>query len=230
MEMEGLHEEHRPVIVGVAGGSGSGKTTLTRAILETVGADDITFICHDSYYKDLSHLTMVERDNRNFDHPDALDTDILVQNLIDLKKNQTTSVPVYDYKTHTRLPNPVIVYPRKVIIVEGVLIFADPNLVNEFDIKLFVDTDSDIRFIRRLQRDIEERERTTQSVIEQYLSTVRPMHELYVEPSKKHADIIIPSGNNAVALDLIALKLKTALMHGNSVHAVSTECINRNQG
>jgi uridine kinase len=189
-----------------------GKTTLAKAILDALGSENITYIPHDNYYKDLSHLTSEERDHRNFDHPDALDTSLLVQHLHDLKLNKRVCIPLYDFKTHTRLPGLESLAPRRVILVEGVLIFADRALAEEMDIKIFVDTDADIRFIRRMQRDRQERQRSVESVIEQYMSTVRPMHDLFVEPSKRLADIIIPSGYNAVALDLVAHRLRSAIL------------------
>ncbi len=157
-------------------------------------------------------MTPAQRDRHNFDHPDALDTDLLVQDLEKLRNNEAVKIPKYDFKSHTRMPGLADIAPKRVILVEGVLIFADKRLVDQIDIKIFVDTEGDIRFIRRMQRDIRERERTPDSVINQYLTTVRPMHELFVEPSKRHADIIIPSGYNAVALELVAHRLRAAIL------------------
>lgn len=207
---------------------GSGKTTLARAILDVLGADNITYIPHDNYYKDLSHMTTEQRDRHNFDHPNALDTNLLVEHLELLKRNEAVKIPKYDFKTHTRMSGLEDVVPKRVILVEGVLIFAERLLVDQMDIKIFVDTDSDIRFIRRMQRDIRERERTPDSVISQYLTTVRPMHELFVEPSKRHADIIIPSGYNAVALELVAHRLRSAILSTPTTACLSADLtINR---
>lgn len=164
-----------------------------------------------SYYKDLSHLSKEERDNRNFDHPDALDTDLMIADLNKLRNMEAVQIPVYDFKSHTRDPNAKSIQPRRVILVEGVLIFANTELAKLIDIKIFVDTESDIRFIRRLQRDVVERQRDVESVINQYMTTVKPMHTLFVEPSKQHADVIIPSGYNSVALDLVAHRLRAAI-------------------
>jgi len=199
---------HSPVIVGVAGGTGSGKTTIAQTIYERVGPEKVAYIAHDAYYHDLSHLSPEERAQRNFDHPDSLDTALLVRHLLTLKAGEPVQIPVYDFTTHTRRPETRLVKPRPVILVEGILIFADRVLHNLMDIKIFVDTDPDIRFIRRLQRDLTERGRTVESVIEQYLATVRPMHLEFVEPSKRYADIIIPEGGfNTVALDMVISRL-----------------------
>jgi uridine kinase len=179
--------------------------------LEVLGIDNITYIPHDNYYKDLSHMTHQERDNHNFDHPHALDTNLLIDDLVKLKNHEPVKIPRYDFKTHTRMSGLEEIFPRRVILIEGVLIFTERDLVNQMDIKIFVDTEADLRFIRRMQRDIRERDRTPESVISQYLTTVRPMHELFVEPSKRHADIIIPSGYNAVALELVAHRLRSAI-------------------
>lgn len=202
----------RPVIVGVAGGSGSGKTTVSRAILERVGAERIAYIQHDSYYRDMSHLPPQERARINYDHPDSLETALLVAHLRMLQAGQPVEVPIYDFTTHARLPETRRVEPRPVILVEGILVFAEPDLRALFDVKIFVDTDADIRFIRRLERDTRERGRSMQSVIEQYLTTVRPMHEEFVEPSKRYADIIIPrGGHNRVALDMVTSRILSLL-------------------
>jgi len=190
----------RPIIIGVAGGTGSGKTTVAQVILERVGRDRIAYIQHDSYYRDQSHLPPEERAKVNYDHPNSLESDLLVRHLQMLQAGQPVEVPVYDFTTHTRTNRTYRVEPRRVILVEGILIFAEKALRDMFDIKIYVDTDADIRFIRRLQRDIAERGRTMESVIEQYLSTVRPMHLEFVEPSKRYADVIIPEGGfNEVA-------------------------------
>jgi len=197
------------IIIGVAGGTGSGKTTVSSAILDRVGRDEIAYLQHDSYYRDRSSLPPEERANANFDHPDALESELLAQHLRSLKAGQTVAVPLYDFTTHTRRHETVRVEPRKVILVEGILIFAEKALRDLMDIKVFVDTDADVRFIRRLQRDLSERGRTVESVIRQYTETVRPMHLEFVEPSKRHADIIVPEGGfNVNAIDMIAAKVK----------------------
>jgi uridine kinase len=190
-------------------------------LLDVLGVDNITYIPHDNYYKDLSHMTPEQRDQHNFDHPNALDTNLLVSDLFKLKHHEAVKIPRYDFKTHTRVIDGegLLIVPRRVILVEGVLIFAEKELVDQMDIKIFVDTESDLRFIRRMQRDIRERERTPDSVISQYLTTVRPMHELFVEPSKRHADIIIPSGYNSVALELVAHRLRSAILSSPSSSA-----------
>jgi len=199
----------RPAItIGVAGGTGSGKTTVAQEILQRVGPDRIAYIQHDSYYRDQSHLPFHERARVNYDHPDALESELLVEHLKQLRAGHPVEVPLYDFTTHTRRPETRRVEPRRVILVEGILIFADRALREMMDVKIFVDTDPDIRFIRRLQRDIRERGRSMESVIEQYLSTVRPMHMEFVEPSKRYADVIIPEGGfNVVALDMVVARI-----------------------
>jgi uridine kinase len=197
------------IIVGVAGGTGSGKTTVSQAILDRVGRDRIAYLQHDSYYRDRSHVPLEERARANFDHPDALESELLAQHLASLKAGLPVEVPVYDFTTHTRETRTVTVAPRKVILVEGILIFAERALRELMDIKVFVDTDADIRFIRRLQRDITERGRTVESVIRQYTETVRPMHLEFVEPSKRYADVIVPEGGfNVTAIDMIVARVK----------------------
>jgi uridine kinase len=201
-----------PVIVGVAGGTGSGKTTVVSEILRELRAEDVAIIQHDSYYKDRSYMSSEERSNVNYDHPDALDTSLLVQHLLQLRAGYSVEVPVYDFATHTRTIKTEIVTPCKVIVVEGILILADPSLRCLFEIKIFVDTDADIRFIRRMERDIAERSRTRASVVRQYLESVRPMHLEFVEPSKRYADVIIPDGGfNHVAVDMLMTKLKSII-------------------
>jgi uridine kinase len=203
------HGIGEPIIIGVAGGTGSGKTTVSQAILDRVGRDEIAYIQHDSYYKDRSHLPLEERAEINFDHPDALETEFLVEHLRMLKDGRPVEVPVYDFTTHTRVFQTEQVEPRQVILVEGILIFSDDALRDMMDVKIYVDTDADIRFIRRLRRDITERGRTMSSVIDQYLSTVRPMHLEFVEPSKRYADVIIPEGGfNPVALDMVVARIE----------------------
>jgi uridine kinase len=197
------------IVIGVAGGTGSGKTTVSSAILDRVGRDEIAYLQHDSYYRDRSHLPPEERANANFDHPDALESELLARHLRSLKAGQDADVPIYDFTTHTRRQETVRVEARNVILVEGILIFAEKALRELMDIKVFVDTDADVRFIRRLQRDISERGRTVESVIRQYTETVRPMHLEFVEPSKRYADIIVPEGGfNVTAIDMIVAKVK----------------------
>ena len=185
----------RPLIVAVCGGSGSGKTTLTRIIMEKLGTDHCTLIAHDNYYKNFDTLSLEERAEINFDHPDALDSGLLVEHLKKLRDNVAVEVPIYDFASHSRKKGvSTTALPSRVILVDGILIFAVPSLLEMFDLKIYVDTADDIRLIRRLQRDITERSRTMESVITQYFQTVRPMHSMLVEPSKRHADIILPSG------------------------------------
>ncbi len=201
-----------PLVIGIAGGSGSGKTTVAQEILNRVGADRIAFIQHDSYYKDLDGLPPAQRADVNFDHPNSLETNLLIEHIIDLRDGKPVQVPIYDFSTHSRTSNTFVVQPHRVVLVEGILIFVEAALRELFDLKLFVDTDSDIRFIRRLQRDLSERGRSTESVIKQYQSTVRPMHLEFVEPSKRYADVIIPEGGfNSAALDMVAARILTLL-------------------
>lgn len=205
-----MHE--KPVVIGVAGGSGSGKTSVTRSICDRFSDKTILVIEQDYYYKDQSHLPFEERLKTNYDHPLAFDHDLLIQHLRDLMDNKVIEKPVYDYKAHTRSKDVIRVEPKDVIIVEGILILDDPRLVDLMDIKVFVDTDADLRIIRRLLRDIKERGRTLDSVIGQYIDNVRPMHLQFVEPTKRYADIIIPEGGqNHVAIDIMASKIETIL-------------------
>jgi uridine kinase len=191
-------------VIGVAGGSGSGKTTVVRRIIDSIGLDHVVVLDHDRYYRDRNDLRLEERAGLNYDHPDALETDLLVRHVHELKAGRAVQVPTYDFTRHARLASTDTVHPRRAIIVEGILIFTDPALRALMDIKVFVDTDADTRFIRRLQRDVAERGRTMESVIEQYQSTVKPMHFDFVEPSKRFADLILPQGgHNAVAVDLL---------------------------
>jgi uridine kinase len=203
---------HNPLIIGIAGGSGSGKTTVAQAILQRVGPDRISFLQHDAYYKDLSGLPLAQRIEVNFDHPNSLDSELLTQHIRDLRDGRSVEVPIYDFSHHSRTTKTYTVQARGVILVEGILIFAEPSLRDLFDVKIYVDTDSDLRLIRRLQRDITERGRTTESVIKQYLNTVRPMHLEFVEPSKRYADVIIPEGGfNTAALDMVVARIETML-------------------
>ena len=199
------------VLLGVAGGSGSGKTTVVKEILARLHPRPVSVIHHDAYYTDLSHLPFEERVRVNFDHPDALETTLLVQHLTALKAGAAVEAPVYDFSTHTRTGETRRVEPTGVIIVDGILVLADPRLRGLLDIKVFVDTDPDIRFIRRLRRDQRDRGRSLESVVEQYLATVRPMHLAFVEGSRAFADIIIPEGGrNRVAIDLLVSRLQLA--------------------
>jgi len=200
------------LIIGVAGGTASGKTSVVNAILDRVGRERIAHIQHDSYYKDLSHLPLEQRRLFNFDHPDALDSPLLIQHLRELRLGRCVEVPTYNFATYCRLAETRRVHPRPVVIVEGILIFVEPALRDLIDLKIYVDTDADLRLIRRIRRDIAERERTVESVIEQYLGTVRPMHLEFVEPSKRYADVIIPrGGQNLAALELVTARILSML-------------------
>lgn len=200
------------LIIGICGGTGSGKTTVANRILESVSANEVVFIQQDSYYRNLTDLPLDYRHIANFDHPDALDNDLLVNHVRRLKDGEAVELPLYDFKTHTRMNETRHVEPKPIVIVEGILIYADPRLLEQMDIKVFVDTPDDIRFIRRLRRDLAERGRTIESVIEQYIATVRPMHMQFVEPSKRHADVIIPEGgHNLVSIDLLSGKIRERL-------------------
>lgn len=201
-----------PLVIGIAGGSGSGKTTVAQEILQRVGPERIAFLQHDSYYKDLSGLPPAQKAEVNFDHPNSLETELLTQHIASLRDGKPVEVPIYDFSTHSRTSRTYTVQPRGVILVEGILIFTEASLREMFDVKIFVDTDSDLRFIRRLERDITERGRTTESVIKQYQSTVRPMHMEFVEPSKRYADVIIPEGgHNTAALDMVVARVESLL-------------------
>jgi len=205
--------KHRdPLVIGIAGGSGSGKTTVAQEILNRVGADRIAFLQHDSYYKDLGGLPHARHAEVNFDHPDSLETELLISHIASLRDGRPVEVPIYDFSTDRRTGQTFTVSPHRVILVEGILIFTEAALRALCDVKIFVDTDSDLRFIRRLQRDITERGRTTEAVIEQYMSTVRPMHLEFVEPSKRYADVIIPQGGfNTAALDMVVARIDALL-------------------
>ena len=201
-----------PIVIGIAGGSGSGKTTVANKILGRVGADRIASLAHDAYYRDLSHLSQARRIEVNFDHPDSLETELMSRHIQELKSWRPIDLPIYDFTHHRRTEQTIRVEPQRVILVEGILIFAEPLLRNLFDVKIFVDTDADLRLIRRLQRDITERGRTTETVIRQYLTTVRPMHLEFVEPSKRYADVIIPEGGfNEVAMDMVTTRIEALL-------------------
>ncbi|MCL4868000.1 MAG: uridine kinase [Anaerolineae bacterium] len=203
-----------PIVFGVAGGTASGKTTVARGILEDVGAERIAYLPHDAYYRDNSHLSFEERTMINYDHPDSLETKLLIKQIKQLLKWQPVAMPVYDFTQHRRTEETVLVEPSPIILVDGILIFTRRKLRELMDIKVFVDTDADVRFIRRLQRDMQERGRTLDSVIHQYLETVRPMHLKFVEPSKRHADVIIPNGGlNRVAREMVVARLFHLLPH-----------------
>lgn len=199
------------LVIGIAGGTGSGKTTITRKLLERFG-DEVSVIKHDNYYKAHHEMTYEERSKLNYDHPDSLDTWMMIEDIKKLKAGIPAECPVYDFTVHDRSDDIEIVNPSKVLIVEGILIFADKKLCDEMDIKIFVDTDADVRILRRIIRDVKKRGRSLDSVVEQYLSTVKPMHEQYVEPSKRNADIIVPEGgHNLVALDMVIERVNAHL-------------------
>lgn len=206
----------KTIVIGIAGGSESGKTTLAHKLKDALG-DDIVLLCHDFYYKAHDDMPFEERQKLNFDHPDAFDTDLLIEDIRALKRGESILHPIYSFTEHTRLPQRVRVDPARVVIVEGILIFENRQLRDEMDIKVFVDTDADIRLIRRLLRDVKERGRTLDSVVSQYMSTVKPMHEQFVEPSKRNVDIIIPEGGlNAVALQMLLRQIQHFLREAES--------------
>lgn len=202
-------QDKKPIIIGVSGGSGSGKTTVSREIVEHLAGESVVMIAQDSYYKQQDHLTIDERRARNYDHPDAFDTDLMIDQLQKLLKRETIDEPIYDYVNSTRSKETLTVQPADVIIVEGVLLFVDARLRDLINIKVYVDTDDDIRFIRRLQRDMVERGRTPKSIIDQYLDTVKPMYHQFVEPTKRYADIIIPEGgSNKIAINMLESQIR----------------------
>ncbi len=201
------------MIIGIAGGTGSGKTTITNRLLECFGKD-VSVVHHDNYYKSHHNMTYEERCLLNYDHPDSFDTDRLVEDLKALRRGEDIQCPVYDYTIHDRTDQTILVRPTRVIIVEGILIYADPALCSQMDIKIFVDADADVRILRRIQRDVQERGRSLENVISQYLTTVKPMHEQFVEPSKRRADVIIPEGGqNLVALEMVVQRVRAHLSH-----------------
>ena len=196
------------IVIGVAGGTGSGKTTLVKALMNRFG-ENITVLSHDNYYKQHNELTYEERAKLNYDHPDAFDTDMMIEHLRLLKQGVAIDCPTYDFTVHNRAEGILHIEPEKVIVVEGILIFQDLELCREMDIKIFVETDADVRLCRRIRRDVRKRGRTIESVIEQYLTTVKPMHEQFVEPSKKNADLIVPEGGkNLIALEMIVGRIQ----------------------
>lgn len=210
MTKESSHS--KTTVIGIAGGTGSGKTTLSELILDNIGRDRMAYLPHDAYYRDRKDLPLAERAKLNYDHPDSLETELMVEHIQQLKSGKSVEMPVYDFTTHSRKEATVHVEPKRLLLVEGILIFAEKTLRKLFDMKIYVDTDADLRIIRRLTRDIEERGRTVQSVVDQYLQTVRPMHLEFVEASKRYADIIVPEGGlNAVALDMVIARLQFLL-------------------
>lgn len=202
----------KPLIIGVGGGSGSGKTTVVRHILHGIGEGNIQLLQHDSYYRDLSHLPLEERKKQNFDHPASLETELMIRHVDALKNGYKVEVPVYDFAAHTRSENTESITPKKIILLDGILIFTEPDLRKQMDIKIFVDTDGDVRLLRRIKRDIMERGRELEGVMNQYERFVRPMHLEFVEPSKRYADVIIPrGGENKVALDMVIATIRDKL-------------------
>ena len=198
----------KPYVIGIAGGTGSGKTTFSRELVATLMTNKIVYLSHDSYYRDQSDRPFSERVKVNYDHPDSLETDLMIKHLEILRSGQPVDIPVYDFVEHTRAKETEHIEPQPVILIEGILIFAIKELRDLMDMKIFVDTDADIRFMRRLTRDMEERGRSFKSVCDQYFNVVRPMHEAFVEPSKRYADIIVPrGGRNRAALDMVAAKI-----------------------
>lgn len=207
-------DNKKPLVIGVAGGSGSGKTTIINSIIEEIDPFDVVTLQHDSYYKNNNHLPLLERENINYDHPEALETDLLISNLKDLMEWKEVEAPIYDFKTHSRKKKGRIKKPAEVIIVDGILIFVEEELRELMDVRIFVNTDSDIRFIRRLKRDIVERNRSLDSVVNQYLATVKPMHLAFVQPSRRFADIIIPEGKSPISTAMVVNLIEKHLKKG----------------
>ncbi len=204
------------MVIGIAGGTGSGKTTITRKLVQRFGSD-VSVIYHDNYYKAHHNMSYEERSRLNYDHPDSFDTDLLIEAVRQLKQGHSVECPVYDYSIHDRTDKVLVVRPARVIIVEGILIFQSRELCNEMDIKIYVDTDADVRILRRIVRDVRDRGRSLDSVVDQYLTTVKPMHEQFVEPSKRNADIIIPEGgHNQVAMDMVMERVRAHLEGGRA--------------
>jgi uridine kinase len=211
-QVPGVIMPENPVVFGVAGGTASGKTTVATTILEAVGASQVAYLPHDAYYRDMSYLPLPERARLNYDHPDSLETELLIEHIELLLAGQPVEVPVYDFIQHRRSAETTLVEPSPIILIDGILIFTNRELRELMDIKIYVDTDADVRFIRRLQRDINERGRSLDSVIDQYLNTVRLMHLEFVEPSKRYADVIIPfGGHNRVAMEMVVAQLVALL-------------------
>ncbi|MCE7987316.1 MAG: uridine kinase [Caldilinea sp. CFX5] len=211
--MQSTQSATTPLVIGVAGGSGSGKTTVSERIQRMVGPTHFAYLQHDSYYRDQGHLAPAARLAINYDHPDSLETQLLIDHIQQLRQGQAIAAPLYDFANYTRRQETRLVQPASIILVEGILIFVEKSLCELMDIRIYVDTDADLRFIRRLQRDVQERERSLTSVVEQYLTTVRPMHLEFVEPSKRHADIIVPrGGENRIAMEMIVSRIQRALL------------------
>ncbi len=208
--------EDRPLIIGIAGGSGSGKSTIVQSVVDIVGSDVVVQFPHDAYYRDQEHLTYEERLQINYDHPDSLENELMIKHLAALRSGQPVDRPVYDFSSHTRAPETVRVEPESVIIVDGILVLAEPELRALMDLRVYIDTDADLRLLRRLQRDIVERGRTVDSVLAQYEKTVRPMHLQFVEPSKRYADIIVPEGYNPGAIGTVTSMIRHFLTERNA--------------
>ena len=201
-----------PLVIGVAGGSGSGKTTVVSKIVQNIGKENVLLMEHDSYYRDLGHLPLEERKQQNFDHPSSLETELMIRHIETLKNGYKIEIPVYDFVAYTRSDQSISASPKKIILIDGILIFSEPNLRERMDIKIFVDTDDDVRLLRRLRRDISERGRNLDGVLQQYEKYVRPMHLEFVEPSKRYSDIIIPrGGENKVASQMVIALIKDKL-------------------
>jgi uridine kinase len=204
----------RPLTIGVAGGSGSGKTTVARTILNRIGRENIAYVPHDSYYRDRASFAAGQHAQINFDHPDSLDTDLFIEHIRQLQAFQPIPMPVYDFATDSRTDQVIMIQPQRVVLIEGILIYTEARLRELFDVRLFVDTDDDVRFIRRLQRDVSQRGRTLDSVVQQWMNTVRPMHLEFVEPSKRYAHVIIPEGGrNEVAMQMVVARIQSLLEH-----------------
>jgi uridine kinase len=209
-------EEEHPLVIGIAGGSGSGKTTIVQSVVDIVGPEIVIQLPHDAYYREQDHLTYEERTRINYDHPDSLENELMIEHVSALRSGQPVDRPVYDFGTHTRSPETVRVEPQAVIIVDGILVLADPELRDLMDLRIYIDTDSDLRLMRRLQRDIVERGRTVDSVLNQYEKTVRPMHLQFVEPSKRYADIIVPEGYNPGAIGTVTSMIRHFMTERNA--------------
>ena len=202
---------HKPFVIGVAGGSGSGKSTVTRQVVAAIGSENVAVVMQDDYYRDQSHMQPEDRRKQNYDHPDAFDWPLMTQHLAALRKGEAIAMPVYDFAADNRSSDTITVKPAPIIVVEGLFALYDTKLRNMMSLKIYVDTASDVRFIRRLQRDISERGRSTESVVNQYMDTVRPMHKQFIEPTKRNADVILPHGANGPAVDIITTKVRSLL-------------------
>ncbi|MDK1010936.1 MAG: uridine kinase [Actinomycetota bacterium] len=200
--------EKRPLFVAIAGGSGSGKTTIARSVVDLVGRDKVVYLQQDAYYRDQAHLAFEDRLKINYDHPDSIELELLVEHLQALRNGQAIERPIYDFETHTRTDETLLIAPEPAVIVEGILLLADPDLRDCFDVRVYIDTEPDVRLMRRIQRDIVERGRSVESVLAQYEKTVRPMHHQFVEPSKRYADIIIPEGINTGAIGTVSSMIR----------------------